>query len=126
MYRFFFVLLVDSLPPMSYRAPSVPRVAVVTPRLTFRLDPSGFLWFGNTGEYRLWQRTLAGDTLRVIEREHTPVPVVSNEKDSMLRELARLPAMFQRERETEIPNVKPAFERIHLTPDGYLIVQRLD
>ena len=95
---------------------------VVMPRLTFRFHPSGHLWSANTGEYRLVQRTLEGDTVRIVEREYARLPVTAEERDSIQRELEALPPPLRAEA-PEIPAHKPVFERIHLDGEGNVFVQ---
>lgn len=119
--------VLDSLPPLVRAASGITLTLAhlaVTPRLSFRFDPRGHLWTGNTREYRLVQQTLDGDTLRVVEREFTPLPVAAQERDSIEREFATIPVSFRAEA-AEIPTVKPAFERIHIDERGFLFVQTL-
>jgi hypothetical protein len=77
---------------------------------------------GETGKYRLAQLDMNADTLRVIEREYTPLRVTEQERDSLLAEITELPPMLRVEA-PEIPTSKAVFERIHLDPDGYVFVQ---
>lgn len=114
----------DSLPPLEYRptrAEAIP-VALFTlqPRLTFRFDPAGYLWFGQTDEYQIYQRTLAGDTVRIIRLARDPVPLTEAERDSLRDVLARSPMPVD---PSLIPRYKPAFDRIHVDGEGHTLVQ---
>ena len=115
--------VIDSLPKLEYERPGSGPLPMplfgLMPRLTFRLDPRGHIWSGVTGEYRIVQRTLDGDTLRVIERAFAPVAVTQEENDSIRKQLAATPEFAT----AVIPDAKPAFDRIFPHADGYLLVQ---
>lgn len=117
----------DSLPPID-REPGpnlvTPSLHAILPRSMFRFDPAGYLWLGETGEYRLIQRALDGDTVRVIEREYTPRTVTSREREAIQTEAAEMPPEF-RSLLPAIPSVKAAFERIHVGLGNLLFVQML-
>lgn len=55
-----------------------------SPSLMWKVARDGTLWFGISGDYRLYQRSLTGDTLRIIEREYEPIPVTRAERDEAL------------------------------------------
>lgn len=90
-----------------------------TSRLAWTLDLRGYLWFGVTGKYRIYQRRVSGDTVRVIERQATPVAVTSAE---MREELEQIRSYGAKVDADQIPTVKPAFQTILIDPDGYLWV----
>ncbi|MGH8434584.1 MAG: 6-bladed beta-propeller, partial [Pseudomonas sp.] len=83
--------VIDSLPKLEYRPQRsvvVPATMFdISPRMTFRFDRGGYIWFGDTGDYKIVQRTLAGDTIRMIERAFTPIHLTEQEKDSLWREV---------------------------------------
>lgn len=56
------------------------------PQLHWHLTPEGAIWFGTTDEYRLVQRSLAGDTIRIVERAAPPMPITSTEREEALAE----------------------------------------
>lgn len=92
------------------------------PRLEWWLGPAGHLWFGRSDRYRIVQRTLAGDTLRVVEREYEPVPVgdddprVEQFREQM--EKRNIPVDGSR-----VPDERPAFESLRTGDRGYLWVE---
>jgi hypothetical protein len=96
----------------------------LTPRVTFRFDPRGFLWHGWTGEYRIVQRSLAGDTVRIVERSVAPSVVTADEAATVRAELDSIPPSFRTEGSSEVPRFKPLFERIHTDGRGSLLIQR--
>lgn len=91
------------------------------PRLLWRLDPRGFVWFGTGERYRITQLGLNGDTVRTIERRVNRVPVTSTEIDSALDGLIRVTQAATLDR-SRVPGTKPAFT--DLVPDdrGFLWV----
>jgi 6-bladed beta-propeller protein len=93
-----------------------------TPALVWRLDPRGFLWFGVTAPYRIYQRTLEGDTLRIVERAYEPAPVSSEEKDSAVARLEWFTRQGGTADRSRIPNTKPAFTTLFVDDAGYLWV----
>lgn len=116
----------DSLPDLVYtpsEAAAVPGSAsLLAPRLTFRLDPAGTIWFGLTNEYVLYQRDFGGDTMRTVTRPIDREPFSKAEKDSMLAEAGRyVPRTFQR---SQLPEVRPVFQRLIVDDTGKLWVQR--
>lgn len=80
-----------------------------TPNLIWRIDRRAYLWFGVTAPYRIYQRRLTGDTVRIIERSYVPLPVTASEKDSALASLAWFTRQGGTVDRSRIPDAKPAF-----------------
>lgn len=94
------------------------------PRLGWQLAPDGALWFGSTGEYRLVSRGVEGDTLRIVEKDWTPLPVTAEERDERLsadylQEMKRRGADIDPGR---VPANKPAWGSFWFDDLGYLWV----
>ena len=122
--------VLDTFPPIAYvplpprlggplrGPPDAPlRVAVrhFLPRTIWALAPDGTLWTGRTDALRLVQRTLEGDTLRIVESRHREGRFTREEAgivDRATRELGG-PSPFR-------PQVMSA---IHVLDDGHLLVQ---
>ncbi|NIN99886.1 MAG: 6-bladed beta-propeller, partial [Anaerolineae bacterium] len=102
----------------SYTQASIP----YTPKLVWLFDPRGLIWFSITGEYRVYQRTLVGDTVRIIEHYSTPVPIASEERDSALVALRWFVQQGGKIDATRLPTVKPAIEGLFLDTIGNLWV----
>ena len=95
-----------------------------TPRLMWRFDRRGGLWFSLGENYRLYHRSLAGDTTRIVEREYQAVPVTSGELDDVRERYSRYGAQHMNRIISRIPEVKPAFESFVVDDQGYLWVSR--
>ncbi|HEX5829740.1 MAG TPA: 6-bladed beta-propeller [Gemmatimonadaceae bacterium] len=87
------------------------------------LDRRGYVWFGVSDRYRIVQRDLAGDTVRIIEREATPRGVSASEIDDEVKRLE----WFTRQGGTldrgRIPSVHPLFGQVFVDDDGHLWVR---
>jgi hypothetical protein len=115
------------LPPIEYRRSGPPLASLtlfwLTPRMTFTFDPGGSIWLANTGEYRIIQRTLEGDTLRVVDRRFTTTAVSPEERDSIAQQLRNAPPQL---RDPPVPGMRPAIERLFIDPEGRLYVRPFD
>lgn len=105
----------ESLPPLVYPHPVQPAPTAafgLMPRLTFAFGPPGRLWFAATDAYRIYERTPAGDTTRIVELSRSPSSISAAQKDSIMaqaRDERFPPGMFKR---SDIPDTRPYFERI--------------
>lgn len=94
------------------------------PRKQWLVARDGTLWFGVSGDYRLYQRALEGDTLRIVQKEYEPIPVTPAERDEALdqdfyRDMAEQGADVD---PGLIPPVRPAWTSFTIDRDGYLWV----
>lgn len=94
------------------------RALQYSPRLVWDVAEDGTVWFARSDEYRLIQRTLEGDTLRVVSTRHRSSELTrhqSNIIEDGFREigLEHLAAAFRR----------PLIRSIHVLRDGHLLVQ---
>lgn len=93
-----------------------------TSRLIWRLVWPGYIWFGETGEYRLYQRSLAGDTLRIVSKRFEPLPVTASDIDSAIERLEWFTRQGGRVDRSKFPAVKPAWEAIYADDERNLWV----
>jgi hypothetical protein len=105
---------------LTRRAASVP----FSPRRQWLVARDGTLWFGVSGDYRLYQRALEGDTLRIVEKEYEPIPVTRAERGEALdqefyRDMAEQGADIDPE---IIPPFRPAWTSFTVDREGYLWV----
>lgn len=85
-----------------------------TPGMRWELARTGDIWFGVTGDYRLFKTNLDGDTLRVVSREHESIAVTEADIERELEgfdDFLREGGKVDRSR---IPAVKPAFRTFFL------------
>lgn len=86
------------------------------------LDGGGRQWSASSADYRLVQRTLAGDTVRIVTKAYTPVPVTEADLAAVRERLGEFSSAEGWD-ESRIPKTKPAFEMITLAEDGHLWVR---
>ena len=111
----------DTLPPVEYQPDFLgPLARPFGGRLTFSFNPNGYFWIAHTSEYRLHQRTVEGDTLRVVTLPLTPVPVTDTERDSVVASFRDVP--FVTVRDDDIPEFKPVLQRLVTDDAGRLYV----
>ncbi len=92
------------------------------PSLTWRFDGGDGLWFSLSEAYRLHYRTLDGDTVRVVEREYSPVPVTDADRSAVRDRFAEFGEPATNEIIARIPEFKPAYESFVVDDRGYLWV----
>jgi hypothetical protein len=90
----------------------------------WRLDPRGFLWYGLNDSYRIFQRRMDGQLVRLIDLPVDRIPVSYAEKRSALETPefqsmrwygAQLPV-------SRIPDYRPVFQDLWVDDEGYLWV----
>jgi hypothetical protein len=113
--------------PVTFMAPGIVMGSPFNTRMHVLFDRRGSLWFGESHAYRIHQRTLAGDTVLVIERAHTAEPVRADDIDEWLRSEG-----VERFRERggtldaeRLQKVKPVFDGLFLDDSGHLWVRLL-
>lgn len=90
-----------------------------SPRLVLDLGPDEDLWFVRTDDYRITNRLLSGDTVRLVERSAEPVAVTAEERDKAIAEIRELGGDISRDR---IPETKPLIKGIRADAEGHLWV----
>lgn len=94
-----------------------------SPRLAWTIDADGQVWSANTGRYRLVLRNARGDSLRIVTRESTPVPVSGAERDSVPLQLKWFTDQGGRIDLSKVPRTKPALEALTTDDRGWLWVR---
>jgi sugar lactone lactonase YvrE len=74
----------------------------------WRLVPQQQIWFADLSEYRIYQRTMAGDTVRVISREYDHLPVTEADIDAAIERLDWFTRQGGKIDRTRFPSTKPA------------------
>ena len=93
------------------------------PELVWWLDGDGDLWFGVSDQYRILRRSLAGDTMMVIDKPFTPIPVSNAAKDSMIKRMEWFTSQGGEIDESRIPHLQTAFSSFVVDDRGYLWVR---
>ncbi len=86
------------------------------------LTPTGDLWLGVSDRLRLHRVSFGGDTVRIVEKPFTPVPVTPAEREQAIEGLAWFTEQGGRIDASRIPATKPAFGALFEDPDGFLWV----
>lgn len=113
----------DTFPPLEFHLDMV-RPGVVSPlssQLTHFLDRTGEIWFGHSREYRVFQRTLAGDTTRQFSLSTAPRRLSERERDSIAADWGRYDDRFKIQSD-EVPDTKPMLLRIIGGDASYVLV----
>ncbi len=97
----------------------VPFSAGVTWRFVRRTP---YIWFAHTGDYKLFQRTLEGDTLRVVSREFESLPVTGEDIDSAIVRLEWFTRQGGKIDRSKFPDNKPAIQNFYVDDVGRLFV----
>lgn len=88
------------------------------PRVVWTVAPDGTIWFAQSGELRLVQRTPLGDTLRIIDTQHRNGRLDRSLERTVHREFAEVgvdPSKYEL--------VWPMVQAIHVLDDGHVLVQ---
>ncbi len=88
------------------------------------LDPRGYLWSGDNDEYRIWQQTFDGDSIRAIERAIERLPVSGEERQNAIAGITERAGTTSGIDFGRIPDVKPYYKRFLVDDLGYLWVWR--
>lgn len=84
------------------------------------LDGDGKIWFAHTRQYRLYRRTLAGDTIATGVLNVTPPPLGDSDRD-YIRDRYSRPGLAESYLEN-VPETKPVIRRIVTDKAGHVLV----
>jgi hypothetical protein len=128
-YRFF---TVDSLGsktdtlsvPLPPRPSDQPMVIPFNPRPSFSVTPDGNFWVTLNQNYELALLTSSGDTLRVVQKESTPVRLSASEQDSARLVIDRFWKRIGSGEKLDLvmPETKPPVHNLTVDDDGYVWV----
>ena len=88
-------------------------------------SPRGNLWGLMTGEYRLFELSVDGDTLRTIFGHYDPLPVTSADAAAALDGLSWFTDQGGRIDPSKLPDVKPAAWNMFVDDEGRIWVNRV-
>ncbi len=93
-------------------------------QFAWRFDGADGIWFAANDGYRLYHRRLAGDTVRILERDYDPLPVGNDDREAVRDRFTRFGEQVTNEIIARIPDVKPAFESFVVDDQGYVWVMQ--
>lgn len=115
----------DSLPPLEYEREMMSNGTRPQPffnnELVLSVDRAGDIWFAHSKEYRIYRRTLEGDTTLVFALSAEPVPVGDRERDYVRKRLARSPQLVSMYLNA-LPQTKPILHDILTDEAGHVYV----
>ncbi len=115
----------DSLPPVEHYWDMLPNGTA--PLMYFgsspvgAVDEKGSIWFANSREYRIFRRTLEGDTTLVFSRPSEAAPVEESHRDYVREQLSRAPDLLAGHLEG-LPQTRPLLQLIVPDNAGHLFV----
>jgi hypothetical protein len=92
-------------------------VLAYLPNVLWALAPDGTLWLAESGSLRLIQRTMSGDTLRIVETSHRNAELSGSTRRMVDRELSKLGSNL------EYDLVRPVVESLDVLSDGHVLVR---
>ena len=92
------------------------------PGFRWRLSPTGTMWGMLDGDYRFFQLTLQGDTLRSFTREFEPLPVTEADMDQAREDLEWFINYGGNVDWSKIPDHKPATDDFFFDDEGNIWV----
>ncbi|UCD25406.1 MAG: 6-bladed beta-propeller, partial [Gemmatimonadota bacterium] len=87
-----------------------------------RLVPQPQFWFADLGEYRIYHRTLEGDTVRVVSREYSHLTVTEADIDAAIENLDWFTRQGGKIDRSRFPSTKPALNTFYADDKGYMWV----
>lgn len=117
--------VIDTFPPLIRPDPGALASLIPFPRAlnpytrssVYAVTKEGMVWHAISNELRLIQRTLAGDTLRVVETSHRNLSLTAADEQVIQTELSR----FGLNR-SGLPLGRQVLHSIHILDDGHLLV----
>jgi len=86
--------------------------------LTWRLSPAGTIWAMLSDQYRLFELTPSGDTLRTVTREFTALPVTAADRDQARENMKWFTDQGGPVDWSRLPDSKPATETLYFDDRG--------
>jgi hypothetical protein len=120
---------VDTLPGIEVAFPTIDGVRIpLAVSFALALDSRGHIWFNHGSQYRLFRRTIDGDTLLAVSLEGVqPARISESEVDSIVRGFREAAASLglprrQLPRAGDLPAYRPAISRLLVDDSGHVLV----
>ena len=115
--RLEFTQTMADMPSMGMRRP-----VWIGPALRRTFNCSGSFWFAQSGEYRLYRRTLEGDTTLITSlTDARPADIGEADRDEVRRRFGEWPEMLA-DQLRALPEKKPIIEKMFVDGAGHLFV----
>lgn len=115
--RLEFTQTMADMPSMGMRRP-----VWIGPALRRTFDCRGSFWFAQSGEYRLYRRTLEGDTTLITSlTDARPAEVDEADRDELRRRFGERPAVLA-DHLRALPEEKPIIEAMFVDGEGHIFV----
>ncbi len=115
----------DSLPPLEHQWPMLPSGGMpethFSGSMVVGMERTGIIWFAHSQAYRIYRRTLQGDTTLVFGLPATAAALGETERALIRREYEHLPAVLSEYLEA-LPATKPVVHRILPDNAGHVLV----
>jgi hypothetical protein len=92
-----------------------------TKTLSVALDGTGVIWFAETDRYRIYGRTLEGDTVHTFEVAADRRRIQETQRDSAVQASLRLAPEFQVDPD-DVPEFEPVILRLVVSGDGRRVI----
>ncbi len=93
-----------------------------SPMIRWRFSPAGQLWFTNTADYTIYQRTMSGDTVKIVSCEFERQPVTEADVDGVMAGLENFVRRGGRVDRSRIPRLRPSLVNFWVDDLGNLWV----
>jgi hypothetical protein len=114
----------DTFPPVEYTRPMVPSGGPLMNfggSLVASVDGGGSLWFAHSREYRIYRRSLEGDTALVFSLPVDAVPVVESDRDYVRNRWRGRPEIVSEQLEA-LPETRPVVYGVVPDNAGHILV----
>ena len=118
----------DSFPPLAYTQEMAEIGGYERPTVFFdegmplALDGLDAVWFAHSHEYRLYRRSLEGDTLMVVTLDAEPAPVTREDVRTIRDYFVNRPSPYAEDYIAALPTVKPVVLALFADGDGNVFV----
>lgn len=115
----------DSFPPIEHHLTMLPSgrmpETLFGDRLVVGPEPDGHIWFAHSREYRVFRRSLEGDTTVSFSLDARAAPLGDRERQVVNREFGHLPRVLS-EYLDALPATRPVIHRLLAAGTGHLLV----
>jgi len=116
----------DSLPPLEFIQELLPNSERPQPffsgGIAGTVDRDGNIWFSHTKEYRIYRRTLEGDTTLVFSLPGEAARVGNTDRENIRQTFSRMPPEALAEYLRALPETRPIVHRILPDGTGHILV----